>query len=116
VVPSCAFQNAPVKHRLHGKGMAKPVRTQEWYLQQIRESDRFKAIALESDNAKSSTVDHLIQQATISNHLFVETEGIAKIDRSKFNFVVVPAFLNHKLMDLQNRPDMYPAFTMMWKE
>jgi len=108
-------QDAPVKHRLHDKVKAKPVRNQEWYLQQIRESDRFKTIALESDDAKSTMVDHRVQQTTISDHL-VETAGVAKIDPSKFNFMFVPPFINHKLMDLQNRPDVYPTFMMTWKE
>jgi hypothetical protein len=109
-------QDAPVKHRLHDKVKAKPVRNQEWYLQQIRESDRFKAIALESDDAKSATVDHLVQQTTISDQPIVETEGVAKIDPSKFNFMFVPPFINHKLMDLQSRPDVYPTFMMTWNE
>jgi hypothetical protein len=114
---ACAAQDAPVKHRLHDKEIVRPVRNQEWYLRQIKESDRFKAIALESDDAKSSMVDHLAQQATIPNHPIVETEGVTtKKDPSKFTFMFVPAFLNHKLMDLQNRPDVYPTFTMTWKE
>ena len=95
----CAAQSDPVKHakhHLHGKGTARPIRNQEWYLQQIRESDRFKAIALESDDVKSSMVDHLVQQATIPDHPVDETEGIAKKDPAKLNFMFVPAFLNHK--------------------
>ena len=120
---ACAAQDdhAPhVKHHLRSEKITKPVRNQEWYLKHIKESDQFKAIALESDDAKSSMVDHLVQQATLPNYPIVEnntvTEGVAKIDPSKFTFMFVPPFLNHKLMDLQNRPDMYPTFTMSWHE
>ncbi len=107
---------APVKHRLHDKKITQPVRNHEWYLKQITESEQFKAIALENEGANSSMVDHLVQQAATPNYPSVKTESVFKKDPSKFTFVFVPAFLNHKLMDLQNRPDMYPAFTMMWKE
>jgi len=119
----CAAQDdpaPPVKHHLRSEKITKPVRNQEWYLKQIKESEQFKAIALESDDAKSSMVDHLVQQATLPNYPIVEnntvTEGVTKTDPSKFTFMFVPPFLNHKLMDLQNRPDMYPTFTMSWHE
>jgi hypothetical protein len=129
---ACAAQNDPVNHvghDLHGKGITKPVRNEEWYLKQIRKSGRFKAIALGSDGAKFPSghlmVDHLAQQATIQNRPVIEnnkaTEGDLKKDSSLakpngITFMFVPAFLSNKLMDMQKRSDMPTTLIISWKE
>ena len=137
---SCAAQDEhanQIKRHLHGKGKTKPVkneeiatpvRNEEWYLDQVRASDRFKAAALGNDGAEFSPrymmVDHLVQQATISNHPIVEnnkdTGSPYKNDSSlansnKITFMIVPPVLSNKLMDLQKRPDIHPTVTFSWK-
>ncbi len=118
-----------VKQKLHGKKIPGPVRNNEWYLSHIKNSDRFKAIALGNDGGKFTSeykmVDLAVQQATISNQPIVENnmanEGILKKNSSmassgKINFMFVPALPNLKLMGLQKNPETHPTFTIFWKE
>lgn len=134
---SCSAQDKhapPVKHRLDGKKNTKnvpkePARNEDWYLNQLRQSDRFRAIALEGDNTKISTdyriTPSLIQQATITNLSATETgagqegglkKGTSLPGSKKITFMFVPPLSNLKFIDLQKRADTHPTFMMSWHE
>lgn len=117
------------KHHAHSKEITIPVRTEEWYLSKARESERFKAIALESetDNFLPSDMmlDHLNPHATIFNQPVDEAnknmngffkKNSALADPNKVIFMFLPPIPNNKLIDIQNRMDLHPTFILLWKE
>ncbi len=117
------------KHHAHRKKITGPVKNEEWYLNQARESQRFKAIALESDSAdflpENMMLDHLMQQVPHSNHPVDESNknsnGAFKNNSTLANpneitILFVPVIPNNKLIDLQNRPDLHPTLMLLWKE
>jgi hypothetical protein len=117
-----------IEHASSAKS-ADTARNEEWYLDQARKSQGFKAVASVNHDAKfqpkGALVDHLVQQATVTNRQAVVEGNAAESvvrktsvfpDQNKVTFMFVPPYVGNKLMDLQKRQDAPPMFTLSWKE
>lgn len=118
------------KHHPRGNKIAAPAGIGERYLKPLKDTGRFRAIALGNDGARLSpdymVTDQLVREATVPNPALVPNPtfsaknkaamGASNNDSSHLSVIFVPAFLNRKIMEMTNSPEMYPTLTMSWKE
>jgi len=126
----CESKDKKVPHKKshsQRKNITMPVRNGEWYLDQARESERFKSIASGGGSFlnRQMTDDQLVKQATISNRPVdannQEVTGSVKKNTSlanpnEINFMFIPPIPNNKLIDLPGRLNLHPTFMLLWKE